>query len=1591
MNRKFNRPLVLWALLSLVVCTALLALSGCNNPANQPLEITSVFPADGGTEVPRTTALEITFSVPPDKLDEFFTVDPPVEGRFEYLENTVIFLPTQEGMDYCWATGTQYTVTVKAGAKARDGRGTLAEDYSFSFTIADDETAYYEGIRVAETFLPDDYPVLELNIAGYYSEEPLSTQSFDVTVHRLPDGDSYLQQLYKAVAAGDTVRMDTSGLTQVLSFSQKAEELNFGKGQAGEIILPQPLETGWYVATVLPDGDSSQAVQKLLQIQNSAVYSQTSDEHALFWFNSTATGEAMPDVTMEIIKNPFDSTKAAYSFEADENGIVAFDLPEMPEVLSSPQPDAWNVVGGRTRYFYAAKSSDGTVYYDCISPYYMSTPSPIQEYYSFLYTDRPIYRRDDTVKFWGIARPRKDNQPLDEVEVMLYHDWSTQPFQTLTLPVGEDGIFTGEMSFQGLSSGSLEIRVYPGGTVADPDVYQPSLCSEYLSISQYKKPIYTGSLTTDKLYYRPGEAIQAELEVTLFDRTPAAGVTMLLDAPNTDQRSLTTDEEGLASTLYTALAAEDSYATDWRPREFTITAQNGDASDVNISISDTVYVFPTTVMVEAEEERQGDRSNLTITAHNIDFSKIPGGRQVIQNYDNLQGTPAQVEVHVALRKIAYVKNELEPYYDRYTKTMVPRYTYERTEEVVKEFEETTGADGTLVLQDLLPPEEEGVFYYADITVTDGGYQSTTISLGNRWYYTPEDRNGHLHTFFVDNGDPENIPVAGKGYYYGSTSFDFGQELAWQVMDNGVPVESGSVMTNLLQQGLLREGQVGGPQGSILCGEETLPNFTLCGAYFDGKRIYPVRPATLSVDPDSRSLNLEILPDQEDYRPGDTAKVTLRLTGQDGNPIPGANVCLGVVDESIFAIQEQYVQLGYDLYRDVYYNYPNVSASYIQHGADIYYDEGGKGGGGGGEGVTTRQNFQDTVGLYTGVTGTDGTVSFQVQMPDNLTQWRLTALAVDGSTYWGQSRSQLYTTLPFRIDPILSSTFLSGDTIACTVRGFGTGIDTQDMVEYTAVIEGYDEELEVTAQAEAGTTTPLVFQKLPAGSYSMTVTARCGDYTDSVKLPFQVQDSALLFRIHRTLDLSQESLESVQPSLFPVEVAIYNQGHESFFQAWNLLYQDTSGRADAKLAMESVRETMTAFFGEGYEHPETDLSEVQTGLEDGKGLQGGISLFPYSEPDVQTTARAAVTASNLVNRSQLAYYLHECYQGTSDSTDRAAALMGLAALGELSEDETLVLQSRAQVSGLPARESEYLIAGLSYIDLPAAQKLYSHLIVPLFQEDRSGLYIPQDTAYDTVDATAGALACAILTGDADDAQALLSYLSQNSTTPFGTTRGPCQLEAALYLNRFQLKDEDLPTIRYTLDGETHTETLSRNGCLNLTLTKEEFENLDLQVEKGTALASVYFTGTPEQLNFTSSPRITVTKTMDTPENQKHLGGETDIIIKVDLSEEMPYGQYQLVEWIPSNMRLRGVDNSYNPFPFSWHDDEQLLTVNFFYGEDTGNTFTFRYTATSVLDTECTLERAYAYCLDTMEGSWTEKGEFLPSDYYYLGVGYLFRKE
>ena len=102
----------------------------------------------------------------------------------------------------------------------------------------------------------------------------------------------------------------------------------------------------------------------------------------------------------------------------------------------------------------------------------------------------------------------------------------------------------------------------------------------------------------------------------------------------------------------------------------------------------------------------------------------------------------------------------------------------------------------------------------------------------------------------------------------------------------------------------------------------------------------------------------------------------------------------MVDESVFAIQDQQVDLIGQLYRNVYSPYITAKASYVEYDLSEI-DGGGKGGGAGDEMGPMRSEFLDTAVFQQLVCDQQGKASVSFQLPDNVTDWRITAAALCG--------------------------------------------------------------------------------------------------------------------------------------------------------------------------------------------------------------------------------------------------------------------------------------------------------------------------------------------------------------------------------------------------------------------------------------------------------------------------------------------------------------------------------------------------------------------------------------------------------------------
>ena len=188
---------------------------------------------------------------------------------------------------------------------------------------------------------------------------------------------------------------------------------------------------------------------------------------------------------------------------------------------------------------------------------------------------------------------------------------------------------------------------------------------------------------------------------------------------------------------------------------------------------------------------------------------------------------------------------------------------------------------------------------------------------------------------------------------------------------------------------------------------------------------------IRVNRDSVKFDIAVKGDKSSYRPGETAKFTLKAT-KNGSPVSGAEISFMAVDRGVIDLVGYHVPdpVGY-FYRDYHYPIctrggdsrsmlidPVVYAAKRMFGGDAEGDDSEK--------MNERKNFDPTAVFepYL-VTGADGTVECTFVWPDNLTAYRITAVGVNGDKF-AISESEVNVANPVSARDVVPSTLRLND-------------------------------------------------------------------------------------------------------------------------------------------------------------------------------------------------------------------------------------------------------------------------------------------------------------------------------------------------------------------------------------------------------------------------------------------------------------------------------------------------------------------------------------------------------------------------------------
>jgi len=1389
--------------------------------------IKSVVPADKSTYVPVTAGVEIEFSMPLDteKAQSYFEITPQISGNFKSYRSTLVFIPDND-----FETDTVYTVNIKAGMPSIDGIA-LSEGTKFSFKT-EHLNSYmycYSTNGISETFLPEDQALVEL-----YCCDALLNNDYNVTLYQYNNSDEYfksLKEYSENVSWEQEYDFSTSGLTSVYKETVKPLYIQNDYWSPAYILLPENLDEGWYLADITTELDGRKFhIQRHIQISQLSVYAGVLPKQAAFFVNDTATGKAISDASISLYINGSSS-----EVRTGSNGTALMNI--------NQEKDGKGVL---------KISSGNYIYIDVLDYYETGESDPAEDYYTYIYTDREAYLSTDTVKIWGLIRPRTKKSAAVPSDLHIRLGYDDTENKDIPVTINKNGTFTAEISFSNLNETWGEsIALMSGDT---------ELCSKYVSIYDYVKPTYFLVPDLPACAVMPQKnPVKAGINATFFDGTPADNLSFNVeggDISSANPAQIITNSDGYAETsVY--LNDQNTWRPSWTLINFNM---SGIENDYQVSYG-TFYSVFRDVMLESDFSISDGKGSLKITTSKVNTNAITDS-SVYYEDEQLRGAPADTEVTAVLKRSYQVKTETGSYYDFLEKKTVKKYDYDYREETIGTYTIKT-VNGKGEFSDL-PMEHDDSSYYMELSWkdTNGQLVQDTAYLYDRYNYYNSLSKMHYFTLSAD-----------------SKTFAENQKLNFKLLDNfdEASTYKGRIFYTVTSSEFLSLNIADSANFSHTMTADYIPNVNISGAYFDGKHVYPIYSSWdyYYFDPSEREIKLTITADKDEYAPGDTAKFKIKACDINGKPISAAAVSLSVVDEAAFAIAPQNANPLSNIYSTVWYPQITAYCSYIQHSLE------GNGGAekGGGDGETSiRKDFKDTAAFLSGVTSSDGTAEFTVALPDNLTTWRATAQAVgdnsDGALCAGTSKLPVVVTQPLFITPVVLSEYLVGDDIS--VLAFCNG-KVDGKIDVTASIN-------VNGQNCTGTVPsgmPINFGKLPKGSYKILFTASDGKNSDSIELPFEVKDTLLEMPVVRTFELTGNTID-IAPTRWPVNITFYNKDYILYSQILNNFAYSYSQRLDLRIA-------------QGFAYKELGYTSEEEYINSFGGINsyGLAKLLPYSEGDCELTALICAAAPELVNKkSAVTSFNTILSQPDTDLDDITSCYLGLAAMSEpVLSDVNRLLENN---SSLSCNEKLKLCAALALLgDYQNAVKYYNKATSDISIYKDNGEAMAFVNGGDDIQ---GSTKLALITAsvlDLPEAEGMARYLANSKQTDQSFA-----LELMTYLRHYTPKSTGSKDaeIQYTLDGKTQTLKINRYYGSTLKFGEEQLKNANFKVLSGNVCATACYTGQLSEQQ--SKPSIQIKKTMTSVSGDWKPGALVKVTLVVSGIEEK---YFRVNDVVPSGAR------------------------------------------------------------------------------------------
>lgn len=806
-------------------------------------------------------------------------------------------------------------------------------------------------------------------------------------------------------------------------------------------------------------------------VSTASVTLKQGNGEALAWVTDLQSGAPIADVPVQFFT---DYAAPLGSVSTNADGIARITLPpstnsrrNRPQLVALVQTPAHFGMG-------YGNWADG------INPYEFNVyySYDLQDYVGYLYTDRPVYRPGQPVYFRGVIRGKDDVRypPPDfaQANVQIRNDMG-ETIYNQPLALDEYGSFSDVLLLaEDAVLGGYSMSFYSAN---DPD---RALGYLYFTVAEYRVPEFSVALSSERDAIARGERLSVLLESRYFfgGDVSDANVDYVLQAVpytfnyqgdgyyNFGQSRYTeplfyyeqTVSEGTAQTdangqVLLDLASE--YANRVSSQRVTIEATVSDESGLAVAGRTSVVVhqgeFYVGVGLSSYVLQANDPSEIRVIT--VDWDSQPMPRQ---------------SVDVLIEQLSYASVSVVNDYGN----LEMRSEETRTEVFSRTV--TTDADGKAALA--FTPREGGIY---SVTVSSRDERGKLLRASETFWVS----GGNYIAWRQRNDRSIELVADAELYQVGDTA---------EILVTSPFQGEAEALITVERDGILQAERVTMTGNSMVyrlpITDDFAPNVFVSVLLMKGVDENNPLPSfrygirRLNVDPSRRVITLTLTPDVENAAPGQTVTYTVLAQDYSGAPVPNAQVGVMLSDLASLSVAEPNSE-------------PILSAFYNTQGLNVYTStpltintdaitrfveetiKGGGGGGGGGFGVfEIRSEFLDTA-LWNAslITDANGEAVFSVELPDNLTTWRLDARAVslgqDAPFLVGQQTFDLIASKPLLVRPVNPRFFVVGDEVMLAAIVNNNTDSPQDVTAFleaqgVTLVDGAEQRAEIPAGGRA---------------------------------------------------------------------------------------------------------------------------------------------------------------------------------------------------------------------------------------------------------------------------------------------------------------------------------------------------------------------------------------------------------------------------------------------------------------------------------------------------------------------------------------------